>query len=476
MQKVILSISLAIILFLGSCQMESKSPKAKYVFLFVGDGMGLSQIYATELYLKSLDKEGNNGLLSFSNFPVQSHVTTSSANNLITDSAAAGTALAAGEKTNNGVVNRDTTLSVNLETIAEKAKKNEYKIGILSSVAIDHATPACFYAHQNSRGMYYEISLELPDSEFDYFGGGGFHAPKGKNDSMPDAYEFAKAEGYNLVKTKEAFEALKNGDEKIFAVNPQTYPKGEFYWEIDKKEGSISLAEFTKKGIEILDNPKGFFIMVEGGKIDWSCHGNDAATTINEVLAFDNAVVEAIKFYNEHPNETLILVTADHETGGLTISNKKYRYNMRLGVLQYQNISSQEFGRVVVNYKDKNPHASFDQVLQLINEYFGLGSADKGLELSDDERQYLYEAYLNEFTNEVVDNPDKNYLSDSDEPTIVDRVIYLTNSKAGLTWVSHDHSGIPVPLRAMGQGQDYFKSGIDNTDIPKIIEKLMDIE
>ena len=475
MQKVILLVSVVTLLLLGSCQTAKVEPKAKYVFLFIGDGMGLNQVYATELYLQALEEEGERSL-SFSNFPVQSFVTNNSANNLITDSAAAGTALASGKKTNSGVVNRNTSLTASYETVSEKAQKQGIKVGILSSVSIDHATPACFYAHQNYRGMYYEIGMELPKSGFDYFGGGGLSTPKGKNDSMPDAYEYAEAEGYSIVNTKEAFDELKNGDKKVFAINPQIYPGGPFYWSIDKKEGSISLAEFTKKGIEVLDNASGFFIMVEGGKIDWSCHGNDAATTIHEVLAFDDAVAEAILFYKQHPDETLIIVTADHETGGLVISNKRYEYNMRLGVLQHQIISSQEFGRVIVNYKDENPNASFDEVLELINNYFGLGDARKGLELFDDEREYLYGAYLSEFKDKNSENPDKNYLSDSDELSLVDRVIFLTNSKAGLSWTSHGHSGTPVSIFTIGQGQDYFKSGLDNTDIPKYIEKLMGIE
>jgi alkaline phosphatase len=476
MRKLLFILPAVILLIITGCQVKQPEPKAKYVFLFIGDGMGKNQVYATQLYRAALKMRYGIDELSFTTFPVQSWATTYCADNLITDSAAAGTALASGNKTKSGTLNKDTTLTKKFTTIAEKAHTTGYKVGILTSVGIDHATPAAFYAHQDKRYMYYNISMEMPESGFDYFAGGGFHHPKGKNNDKPDAYENLKTKGYKFIKSKDEFNKLKNGDSKIFVENPQTYPSGEFFWNIDKKEGALSLAEMTKKAIEVLDNPKGFFMMVEGGKIDWSCHGNDAATTIHEVLAFDNAVAEAVKFYKQHPDETLIVVTADHETGGLTMSNKKYSYNLQLGLLQYQNISSQEFGRLMVNYKKEHPNATFEQVMQLVKKHFGLENANKGLALDNDEKQFLYEAYLNEFKKYEEENPDKDYLSASKETTIVERAVYLLDSKAGISWTSHDHSGIPVPVYAIGQGQDMFKGGVDNTDIPKIFEKLLNLK
>ena len=472
MRKVLLLLPVVLFMLISGCNVNNPEPKAKYVFLFIGDGMGLNQVYSTELYLAALENKHGNESLSFSNFPVQSYVTTFAANSLITCSAASGTALASGFKTNNGVLNKDTSLTIDYETIAQKAKKQGYKIGILSSVAIDHATPAAFYAHQDSRGMYYEISMEMPNYDFDYFGGGSFHYPNGRNDSMPNSIENAISKGYNFVDTQEKFDKLKNGDEKVFAVSPELYPHGEFYWEIDKKEGEISLADFTKKGIEVLENPKGFFMMVEGGKIDWACHGSDIATSINETLAFDAAVAEAIAFYKKHPDETLIIVTADHETGGLGMGINK---PLKLGVLQHQKISSQEFGRKLLNFKKDNPSASFEEVMNLIESDFGLGNAAKGLELTKDEKKYLYEGYSLEFIKNKDSNPDDDYLAETDELLLVDRIINLMSVKAGVGWTTTNHTGTPVPIRALGQGQNYFSTYIDNTDVPKLIEKVMGI-
>lgn len=458
---------------ISSCTTPSTNTKAKYVFLFIGDGMGVNQVYSAQLYKAAMEKMHGPEALNLTQLPVQSYMTTYSADDLTTDSSASGTALATGHKTNNGVLGKDTSLTVNFETVAEKAQKLGYKVGILSSVGINHATPASFYGHQNYRGMYYEIACELPQSGFDYFGGGGFINPTGRNKDKPDAYQLAVDAGYHYVHDANSIEALSNGTQKVFAVNPVLYPGGEFSWAIDKKEGSISLAEFTRKGIEVLDNPKGFFMMVEGGKIDWACHSNDAATSIQETLAFDDAVAEALKFYKNHPDETLIIVTADHETGGMIMGNGQ---EIKLDLLANQVISSQEFGREVVKFQQENPKATFEQVMALVQQYFGLGDASKGLALTDAETAQFKQVYKAMFKAHKELNPDKNYLDENDSPTLPDLAVAVLNTKAGVSWASHDHSGTPVPVRAIGPGQNYFSQTIDNTDIPKIVARVMSFE
>jgi alkaline phosphatase len=449
---------------------KANEPKAKYVFLFIGDGMGISQVYSTELYLASLNGNRQTNNLNMSKFPVQSYMTTYSSNSWITCSSASGTAMASGFKTNNGVLGKDSTLTINFESIAEKAKLAGYKVGILSSVGINHATPASFYAHQNSRGMYYDIAMELPVSNFDFFGGGGFITPKGKGENQPDAYENAEKSGYTYIHSKESIQNIKKGSEKVLAVNPFLLSKAEFAWEIDNAKESISLAEFTRKGIELIDNPKGFFMMIEGGKIDWACHANDGAASVKEVLAFDMAVAEALQFYKMHPDETLIIVTADHETGGMIIGNEN---EPNLGLLMNQNVSAQEFGRLLVNVQQTNPKATFEQIMELVQQHFGLGSDSKGLALSAMEIAMLKKAFDETFDGSKGLDPDKEYLDISANKTIPDVAVYLLNHKAGISWASNDHSATEVPVRVIGPGQQYFTAPIDNTDIPKIIAKLM---
>lgn len=201
MKKIVIGL-LFISLVIGGttgCNKES-TPKAKYVFFFIGDGMGLNQVYLAELYKASLEGKIGNSPLNLSQLPIQSYMTTYSANHNITCSSASATAMATGYKTNNGVVCKDTSLTIKYETIAEKVKAAGYEVGVLSSVGIDHATPACFYAHQDSRNMYYEISLELAESKFDYFGGGGFHYPTGEEENMTNAYDKASELGYKVSK------------------------------------------------------------------------------------------------------------------------------------------------------------------------------------------------------------------------------------------------------------------------------------
>jgi len=446
---------------------------AKYVFLFIGDGMGDNQVYATELYKASLSGQGIYTPLSFSQFPVQSYMTTYSADNLTTDSSASATAMATGEKTNNHMVSIDPVTKMKLETIAEKAKKAGYKVGILSTVSIDHATPACFYAHQENRGDYDEIALQLPLSNFDYFAGGGVHAIGKKSDKNSVANKLEKY-GYKYVTDANKIKKLKKGESKIVAVNPGTYDGKEYYWEIDKRSESIPLAYLTKKGIELLTNDKGFFMMVEGGKIDWALHSNDLATSIHETIAFDEAVKEAIKFYNNHKEETLIIVTADHETGGLALGSKTSK-GLKLNVLNNQKISAQEFERKLKNLKDQKRKVSFEEVLELVKINFGLGDSSKGLGLSKAEKKWLHEAYENEFIQHREVNPDRDYLDHSADKPFTLRAITILSEKAGIAWTTEGHTAMKVPVKVIGSGQHYFTATIDNTDIFKIIAKMMQI-
>ncbi|MDA3892149.1 MAG: alkaline phosphatase [Salinivirgaceae bacterium] len=467
MKKTLFLISILFFVIAGFGQSETK---AKYVFLFIGDGMGVNQIYATEMYLNAKAGEIKVDRLLMNNFPVSSNMTTYSADTYVTGSASSGTAMSTGFKTNNGILGKSPDLKTDYETISVKAKRAGFKVGILSSVMIDHATPASFYAHQASRNMYYEISMELPNYNIDYFGGGGFHYPKGENGDQPDAYENAAKLGYTIADSHAEFNKLKKGDKKVFALNPETYPLGEFHWAIDKKEGSISLADFTKKGIEVMDNDKGFFMMIEGGKIDWACHGNDGVSMVHEVLAFNDAINVAYEFYKKHSDETLIIVTADHETGSMFTG---IEYVMHPELLKYQKISVQEFKRKMGKLKVGDEGVSFNKLLDIIKADFGLGNSDVGLSLDDNEIALLKRVYENQFKGNQDVNPDADYLSTDEVKSIAETAAYILNKKAGIGWGSSDHSSMPVPVRVLGAGQNEFTEYFDNTELPKKIQKVM---
>lgn len=462
---------LIIVAFVFAC-FFSTAQHAKYVFLFIGDGMGVNQIYSTELFMDAQSGVIKDSKLLMNTFPVSSNMTTYAADTYVPCSSSTGTAMSTGYKTNNGVLCKSPDLSVEYETFSSMAKNEGFKVGIVSSVAIDHATPASFYAHQDARSMYYEISMELPEYDIDYFGGGGFHYSRGKKGKKPDAYKNAVTKGYTIANNAFGFNLLKNGTEKVFAINPVLYPYGEFYWAIDKKEGAFSLADFTAKGIEVLENDKGFFMMVEGGKIDWACHANDAATMVHEVLAFNDAIEVAYEFYKEHADETLIIVTADHETGSMFTGHD---YAMNPELLKHQKISSQEFTRVISELKTNKPASTFDDVMALVSDNFGLGIDSVNLTLSAADSAQLQTAYNLEFIEKQVVDADADYLDSSDELTISETAVSILNRKAGIGWGSDDHSGMPVPVRVIGAGQEYFTDYFDNTELRGLMQEAMDI-
>lgn len=296
--------------------------KAKYVFLFIGDGMGFSHVALTEAYLATEKGYIGSEALNFSKFPALGIATTYSASNYITCSSAAGTALSAGYKTNNGMLGvlPDTT---DLTSITYKIHDAGYKIGIMTSVTIDHATPGAFYAHSAARSDYYAIANELPATGFEFFGGGGFADPLGKGDAEKSVYSTIEEAGYTIAYGLDEFNAKKADASKVLLLQEKGKENDILPYALARDEKDLSLSQVVTAALEILDNEKGFFIMAEGGKIDWAAHSNDAANTIFETIDMAEAIEVAYQFYLKHKDETLIIVTADHETGGVSVGRGK---------------------------------------------------------------------------------------------------------------------------------------------------------
>jgi len=480
-----------------SKQSKYKGAAPKYIFFFIGDGMGLSQANTAEAYLGALNKSNGIEKLKLNTLPNQGFYTTYASNRFITGSAAAGTALSTGDKTSINTIAMDAKRQKPLTTIAEIAKDKGYKVGIVSSVSIDHATPASFYAHQPTRNMYYNISLDLSKSGFNYFAGGGFKNPEGdgkqneKNsmanfgmggskeleDKEPNSMKIAEERGYRFVNTVEDFNNLKKGDDKIISIAPNLAGGAALPYFIDQNgKTDISLAEFTKKGIEVLDNKDGFFMMVEGGKIDWACHANDAATVIQEVLQFDNAVAEALKFYKKHPKETLILVAADHETGGMALGFSGSHYSSDFAILQHQNLSYEAFSELVDQYKENNEgNYKVEDGLALVKKHFGLGDAEKGLELSEFELKQLKDAFEKSMNyKKSMRKDDQFYLLYGSYDPLTISACHILSQKAGIGWTSFSHTAAPIPIRSIGVGSELFIGFYDNTDVPKRLMKLIE--
>ncbi len=450
----------------------AKSPK--YVFLFIGDGMSMTQVNAAEIYTNAVS---SNDIaikkLRFSQFPVAGMTTTYEAGSFITDSASAGTAMASGNKTLSGVINMDPGKTKKFTTIAEQAKAAGYKIGIVSSVSIDHATPASFYSKVPSRGNMYDIAVQLTQSNFDYFGGGGFAQPTGKKKDQPSVIGLAKAAGYTYVNAKSDFDALKPGVGKVLAVNATLQDASAMPYEMDRKADDLSLADYTRKGIQLLDNKKGFFMMVEGGKIDWAGHANDARANITDVVAFDNAIAEAMAFQAKHPNDTLIVVTGDHETGGMSIGFAGTKYSTFFDKIAKQNVSFQAFDDgFMKKYKVENKASGgkFADVMPVITSAFGL----KFSELTSDEMGRLEQAFAASMSGTVEkDSKKPEYLLYGGYDPLTVTLTHILNQHAGIAWTTYSHTGTPVATFAKGAGQELFSGYYDNTDIYRKLVKLM---
>ena len=270
------------------------------IILLIGDGMGVAQVFA--------GITANKGVLNILNLKYIGFSKTQSADKYITDSAAGGTALACGVKTNNGVIGENANLEP-VESILEIAEKNGKATGLVSTSAITHATPASFIAHQPKRSMYEEIAADFVHSGIDVFIGGGYNFFAKRKDNRNLIEEMEK-EGYVFYTCVDSVPENVTGKLGVLTEakhNPRLPNRGDM------------LPKATQKAIDVLDasSKEGFFLMVEGSMIDWGGHGNDMEYISREMLDFDVAIGIALEYAVKSKN-TLVIVTADHETGGLS--------------------------------------------------------------------------------------------------------------------------------------------------------------
>lgn len=456
-------------LVLLSCNW-SFAQQAKYVFYFIGDGMGVNQVQGTELFQGELKGEIGISPLCFTQFPVSTVATTFSATNGVTDSAAAGTALATGNKTKNGAIGVLKDLETPVNSVAVWAKNSGRRVGIATSVSVDHATPAAFYAHEAGRSSYYNIGADLYKAGFDFYAGSDFVEPENKKDKnaknlykMADEYGYCIARGYNEY-TKESDKA----DKMILFQSKEASEKDRsaIPYAIDRTEKDLSLEDITRSAIDFLskDMSKGFFLMVEGGKIDWACHSNDAATAFREVQDFDNAIKIAYEFYKQHPDETLIVVTADHETGGIVLGTGQYKLNLK--ALESQEMSESGFTKVLnaMRKKYKN-NVPWEVVKESLEENFGFWDEIK---LTEKQEERLLSVYEKTLKGQKAKMEKSEYAQDEALAAEAKRIISET---ALIGWTSGGHSAGYVPVFAIGAGAGNFSGRLDNTQIPALIAK-----
>ena len=450
---------LSLLCLAGSVRAETTG-RAKYVFLLIGDGMGTAQRTLGAHYLRAGGErpEGSPGPgLAMNRLPVVGLTATHSADSLVTDSAAAGTAIATGRKTLSGVICVDPAGRERWPSLAEHARRRGMKVGILSTVSLDHATPACFYAHQPSRNDYWQIAMQLPESGFDYFAGGSLKGRRDKyRQGRADPFAAVRRAGYAIGRKREHLDDFQPGQKACFFCEELDEDAAMLY-AIDRSPETPSLAELTAKGVELLDSPGGFFLMVEGGRLDWSCHENDAATTAAEVLDFDEAVAVAMDFYRNHPDETLVIVTADHETGGLGLGNTDAGYQMHPALLRRQRMSGWRFERQLVrSFRQKQ--TPLEDALPVILETFGFES------LKRDELRELIAAYRLSLAGLPVEQRSAEQLRRWGRyDPLTTTCLRLVSRHAGAGWTTFKHTGLPIPTSAIGVGAETFGGMYDNT-------------
>lgn len=496
---------LASAVLLGATSAQAAPPK--YVFFFLGDGMASAQIQATEAYLTTIN--GGNARvaadlmkpenrLNMSKMPIQGMQTTYDAYALMTDSASAGTAFASGIKTKSGVINMDAdTQTTCYKSVAELAKASGKKIGVVTSVSLDHATPAAYYASVSNRGLMNKIGTQLAESGYDFFGGGGLVAPTGparSGDSENNLWDLLTANGYTVLKDRESILALKTQPmDKVVAINPVLDGSSAMPYAIDRPETNLSLKEMVEVAIANLEtNPAlgssgrdlGFFLMVEGGKIDWAGHANDAVAVINDMLDFDAAVAVALEFASRYPRDTLIVVTGDHETGGMTIGHATTAYTAYYDRLLGQTNSYEHFAaNQWASHKEAqaegicagdgwtapNNLASDALLRAAIEQTFDL----KYNELNTYQKEKLEDAYDRSMCGVNDNSPDENQLLYGGYEPLIVTITHLLNERASIGWTSYSHTGVPVPVYAQGLSAPLFAGFYDNTDIAKQLARIM---
>jgi alkaline phosphatase len=411
---------------------DNNRNQVKNIILLIGDGMGTSHITLGRIY------KGNN--LHMNSMPYNGFATTHPIpqdKKWVTDSAAAGTALATGNKTYNGYISVDVDQKP-LETILEKALKSDRSVGLVTTARITHATPAAFASHNSSRDAENQIAKEMIGKGINVLlgGGRGHFLPKsdnGKREDDKNLINSAKNLGYEYVESRKELNKINKGN--ILGL----FNDGHMNYEIDRdKSNEPSIAEMTTKAVKLLNqNKKGFFLMVEGGRIDQASHANDPATAALDIVAFDDAVKVALDFAKKDKN-TLVIVTADHETGGMSLGANGI-YDFRPEELKKQKSSLEKL----------LPTLTEDNYEKEIKEKLGIT-------LSEEENKEIINSFKEK--EEIT-----KFLTD------------IINKKSNTGWTSRGHTAADVPIKAYGPGAERFSTYMNNTDINKIMVELLNL-
>lgn len=435
---------------------------ARYIFYFIGDGMGLGHVNATEIYNREVLHSQQPILMM--TFPVASQARSYSASSPITDSAAAGTALSTGHKTKNSMIGMNPdTVSVN--SIAVDFLNAGYAVGVGTTVQADDATPAAWYAHAANRGMKESIAPQAAASGLSFLGGGGFKlGPKDSPEFERFRAEMKKA-GYETVEGNGQFADLRQKGKfpKKVLMYSDTPVGGQVGYTIDSVPGAMTCADITEACLHTLrnDNPDRFLMMMEGGNIDWAAHANDPGGVIKEILNFQDAINVAYQFYLRHPDETLIVVTADHDTGGMAYGRPGK--NQNIAYADAQRISKDRFNDWAREFgMSENP--SWQIMEQQLRDKLGFWDI---VPITDEETAELQRLFDKTFIEKNAQAQETWYQTFN---AFTARIFDILSTRMGIGWTTTSHAGNLVPVYAIGAGSGLFTGSLDNTDIPLLIK------
>ncbi|MDE5749448.1 MAG: alkaline phosphatase [Duncaniella sp.] len=443
----------------------SAAEAPKYIFYFIGDGMGMAQSLAAQVYNRTV--RGADEPILMMQFPVSSASTTHSWSSPVTDSAAAGTALATGTKTRNGMLGMaaDTT---SVTSVAKELFDRGYGVALVTSVPPDDATPGAFYAHVPSRKMYYEIGRQAAESGYDFIAGSNLRGLTDKDGNPTDLLDQFKAN--NVTVAHGLAEAAAAGPGRVLLLNPAEIDYHQIHFTIDSVPGAMNLPDMTAAALEQLrlNGRDRFFMMVEGGNIDYGGHANDGGTIIKEVLNFNQALRHAYDWYLAHPDETLILVTADHETGGMGLGNNTVGYDLHLGYIDSQRISKDAFAEYWRAMANSRRIIRWEDMKEFLTDNLGFWKTVPVTPAQEEKLIADFDICLNH-RNAASDN--KTLYNSFN--TFTEDVFHIMDSVTGLGWTTNGHSGGLVPVYAIGVGSELFAPLNDNIDLPAKLRKIV---
>ena len=447
--------SLTILLFLGSLLVPASglAAQARNIILMIGDGMGPSQFGAAWLYsTRVLGRELR--MVDLMKNGRTAYLVNDGADAVLTESAAAATQIACGVKVPARVVGMGPDGKTPCKTVLVLAKEKGMATGLVTTSGITDATPAAFVAHVKDRGDEATVAVQELQARVDVLLGGRrqFFLPESAGGNRKDGWDLragACQAGYGIVESAAELERASGG--KILGL----FSMGNMAFEIDRaKTDEPSLAQMTAKTLEVLAaNPKGFFAMIEGGRIDHAAHRNDAAATIRDTLAFDEAVGVVLDFQQKHP-DTLVIVTADHETGGMALighgrDSKEYA-GINLAAIQ----KAQASFEVIVDEFGKNPTS--ENVRNVVKKYLAI-------EITEDEARIVANDTLRKLDPWNFSNPTLHSLA------------FVLRPYLGVGWSSQAHTASPLFAFGLGPGSEGLVGFRHNTELFQIMKSALPI-